>query len=213
MEAIILYILLFLSGTITRLMGAAPQASAFSPIATLTHLMLYIIPSLALIWYIICKSWKLEYWLVRPGKKDVISGLITLPCLILLGSAASLISLYIGDSSLRTTLHSPTTVSGWIILSLYCIFFAYLEESFFRFYLLGKRKEMNLGATQALILSVILFSLCHLSSGPWGFLNAALCGALLGFMFLRYNSLHGIAVAHGLYNIASYVLNALTVKT
>jgi len=212
-EAMILYILLFFSGTVSHVIGAVPQAAAFSPAAELSKLALYIVPSLAIIWYIIYRTWKLEYWFLKPGKKDIISGLITFPCLIIIGSSVSLVSKYIGGSSPQITIHSPSTVSGWIILCLVCIFFAYLEDTFFRFYLLSKRKEMNLSATGALILSTALFSVCNISSGPWGFLNAALCGTLLGFMFLRYNSLHGIAVAHGLYNITSYILNALINKT
>jgi len=213
MEAIILYILLFFSGTITQVIGAfagaSTQVAAFSPIMELSKLALYIIPSLALIWYIMFRTWKLEYWLVRPGKKDVISGLITFPCLIFIGSAISLIAMYARDPTAQVTIQSPSTAIGWIVLCLVCIFSAYLEETFFRFYLLSKRKEMNMSATHALIFSTALFSICHISAGPWGFLNAALSGTFLGFMFLRYNSLHGIAIAHGLYNITSYVLNAL----
>jgi membrane protease YdiL (CAAX protease family) len=44
--------------------------------------------------------------------------------------------------------------------------------------------------------------------GPWGFLNAALAGTALAFVFLRYGSLHGIALAHGLYNLFAYALAA-----
>jgi membrane protease YdiL (CAAX protease family) len=37
-------------------------------------------------------------------------------------------------------------------------------------------------------------------------LNAVLAGALLALVFLRYRSLHGIALAHGLYNVFVYAL-------
>jgi len=91
-----------------------------------------------------------------------------------------------------------------------CLFAAYLEESYFRFYLLSKRHEMNMSDTSALLFSTALFSVCHIYEGPWGFTNAVLAGAFLGFIFLRYNSLHGIAIAHGMYNISVFVINALT---
>jgi len=97
----------------------------------------------------------------------------------------------------------------WVILFIICFLSAYLEESYFRFYILTKRKKLNLSDTSALALSVILFSICHIYMGPWGFLNAVISGTFLGFMFLRFNSLHGIAIAHGLYNIAVYVIYAI----
>jgi membrane protease YdiL (CAAX protease family) len=54
-----------------------------------------------------------------------------------------------------------------------------------------------------------LFSICHIYEGPWGFLNAALSGVVLAYAFLRFRSLHGVAIAHALYNILAYVLAAV----
>jgi membrane protease YdiL (CAAX protease family) len=85
---------------------------------------------------------------------------------------------------------------------------AYLEETFFRFYLLTRRDELGLDAAPALALSVILFSVCHIYEGPWGFLNAVISSAFLGFIFLRFKALHGIAIAHGCYNLSVYIINA-----
>jgi hypothetical protein len=42
--------------------------------------------------------------------------------------------------------------------------------------------------------------------GPWGVLNAVLAATLLSFLFLHFKSLHGIALAHGLYNAFVYAL-------
>jgi membrane protease YdiL (CAAX protease family) len=67
---------------------------------------------------------------------------------------------------------------------------------------------MNLNAPCALAFSVLLFSICHIYEGPWGFLNSVISAAILGFIFLRYQSLHGIAAAHGLYNITVYLINS-----
>ncbi|MCL2800620.1 MAG: CPBP family glutamic-type intramembrane protease [Treponema sp.] len=207
-EAIILYILLFFSVSAAQILGAPSQAQGFSVLGEALRIVLNIIPSLALIWYLLIKTWKIDYWGARLGKKDLISGFITYPCLLLIGSSITLISIYIGGTS-KIILHSPSTAAGWAVLSLSCLLAAYLEESFFRFYLLSKRKELNLSASSALAFSVILFSVCHIYAGPWSFLNAVISGTFLGFMFLRYNSLHGIAIAHGLYNITLYILNAI----
>ncbi|MCL2442760.1 MAG: CPBP family intramembrane metalloprotease [Treponema sp.] len=206
-EALILYILLFFSGSAAVVTGA--EAADFSAVAALTRIFLYLIPSLALVWYLLVRSWKVEFWGVRPGKKDLVSGLITLPCLLITGAVIAFASSYIGGPSANMRLQSPSTAAEWAVLVLFCLFSAYLEESYFRFYLLSKREELNLNASSALALSVALFSVCHIYEGPWGFLNAVISGTILGFIFLRYNSLHGIAIAHGLYNIAAYILNAV----
>jgi membrane protease YdiL (CAAX protease family) len=110
--------------------------------------------------------------------------------------------------SAQVLLHSPSTPAGWIVLGFSLIIAAYTEESFFRFYLLSRKDEFKMSAAQALMFSVLLFSICHIYEGPWGFLNAALSGTFLCFIFLRYKSIHGISIAHGLYNIVIFAINA-----
>jgi membrane protease YdiL (CAAX protease family) len=144
---------------------------------------------------------------VKPGRKDYISFIITLPFLLITGLFVSLIGAYINGTSSQA-FSSPSTPTEWVFLSITCLLSSYLEESYFRFYLLSKREELNLNNTSALAFSVILFSICHIYEGPWGFMNAAISGTVLGFVFLRYYSIHGIALAHALYNISIYVINS-----
>jgi len=206
LEALILYVVLFFSGSIGLSTGGE---SGFSGITELARLLTYTIPSLALIWYLLLKVKKPVKWGVIPGKKDLIACLITFPCLLITGFVIAAISSNVSGSSAQISLHFPSTTRGWILLCISCIISAYLEESFFRFYLLSRRDEMRLSPAFALAVSVALFSICHIYEGPWGFLNSVIAGTLLGFIFLRYNSLHGVAVAHGLYNIAVYAIYAL----
>jgi len=207
-EALILYIVLFFSGTAGSIINGAQKAD-FSITAQITGILLYTIPSLALIWYMILKARRIEDWIIRPGRKDLISGLITLPCLLIISIAISFVSSYIGGSQARVSLNSPSTAPGWIVLCVSCVCAAYLEESYFRYYLLTRNDELNLNASSALVFSTVLFSICHIYEGPWGFLNAVLSGVFLCYIFLRYNSLHGTAIAHGLYNIFVYVANTI----
>jgi len=211
LEAVILYFVLFLSGSASFFSnGSMPAAqTGFSTSAALSGIFMRSIPSLALIWFLLLKKKKLKDWGIRPGLKDLISGIITLPGLLIIGFMVTYASSKIGETSLKITLYSPSTVPEWIILSLSCLFAAYLEESFFRFYLLSRRNELKISAVCAFALSVALFSICHIYEGPWGFLNAVLSSALLCFMFLRYKSIHGISVAHAMYNIAVYVINSM----
>jgi len=209
-EFIILYVVLFLSGSAgAAITNAATGVEGFSATVELARIFLYSIPSLALIWYLLLKVKKAENWDILPGKKDLVSGLVALPCLFITGSVIAFISSYIGGASAQVLLHSPSTLMEWVILCFSCIFAAYLEESFFRFYILARRDELKLNAPSAMVVSVALFSICHIYEGPWGFLNAALSGTFLCFLFLRYKSLHGIAGGHALYNISVYVINAI----
>jgi len=208
-EIIILYILLFFSGSAAFLTGSGAEGAVFSVKGEITKILFYCIPALALIWHLIIKSWKIEYFLIKPGRKDLISGLIVFPCLLITGFSVTAASSIIGAAPAQFALHSPSSAIEWAVLCVSCFLFAYLEESYFRFYILSKREELHLSSQSALIFSVALFSICHIYEGPWGFLNAVISGTFLCFIFLRYNSLHGIAIAHGLYNISVYALNAV----
>ncbi|MDR2943047.1 MAG: CPBP family intramembrane metalloprotease [Treponema sp.] len=214
LEAVILYIVLFLSGSASFFTNSHQTAAqtGFSIMSALNSIFLRSIPSLALIWFLLLKKKKLKDWGIRPGLKDLISCVITLPCLLIIGFTVTYISSKIGESSLQITIISPSNGPEWAVLSVSCVLAAYLEESFFRFYLLSRRHELKLTALYALVLSVALFSICHIYEGPWGFLNAVLSSVLLCFMFLRYKSIHGISIAHAMYNIAVYIINTM-IKT
>jgi membrane protease YdiL (CAAX protease family) len=208
LEALLIYILLFFSGSASFFVSAA-AAEGFSSHVELLKIFLYCIPSLALIWYLLLRVKSVKEWNIKPGKNDLISGLITLPCLLITGFAIAFISSYTGESNIQVKQNFPSASFEWVILSFSCILAAYLEESFFRFYILSRRDELKMSAISAMILSVALFSICHIYEGPWGFLNAVLSAVILAFVFLRYNAIHGIAIAHGLYNIAVFVINKL----
>ena len=210
-ETLVLYFVLFFSGS-TGFFTIASEPGSFSITAELVRLFVYTIPSLVLIWYLLYRSWVRKTWNIRPGKKDLTPCLISLAGLLITGFLIAFVSSGIDANAAQVQLKLPSTTAGWVVLCISCISAAYLEESFFRFYILSRRDEMRLNAASALIVSVALFSICHIYEGPWGFLNSVLSGALLSFIFLRYNSLHGIAAAHSLYNIAVYAINAVLIK-
>jgi len=209
-EALLLYIILFLPGAaVGRFANPAEQFISFSISAEIVRILLYNIPSIALIWYLLLKTKQLKDWGVTfPGKKDLLPWLICLPALLVTGFIIATMSSAFGDKGQMAIIH-PNTVPGWIIICISCFTTGYLEESYFRFYLLSRRKELYLSNTSALLFSTAVFSICHLYAGPWGFLNAVFAGIILCFIFLRYNSLHGIAFAHGLYNITAYIISAV----
>jgi membrane protease YdiL (CAAX protease family) len=182
----------------------------FSWTAETGRLLMYTLPALTLVWYLLLRGKSLrKTGITFPRKKDFTAASLVFAALTLIGVTISLVSAQFGEAAFLRQYISPKTVTGWAVLAVSCVSSAYLEESFFRFYLLSKKEEMGLGPMSAVLVSTILFSMCHIYEGPWGFLNSALSGVVLAFAFLRFRSLHGIAAAHALYNILAYVLGAV----
>jgi membrane protease YdiL (CAAX protease family) len=182
----------------------------FSAIYETTRIVMYTIPSLILVWYLMLKQKSLREWGVTlPRKKDMYSAALTFPALVLVGLTFSFVSPYFDDIPAGPKFLPPGSAAAWVVLIVSCTISAYLEESYFRFYLLSKREEMGLGPHRAVLVSTLLFALCHVYEGPWGFLNSTLSGVILAVVFLRFRSLHGIAAAHAMYNILVYALGTI----
>ncbi|MCL2139707.1 MAG: CPBP family intramembrane metalloprotease [Treponema sp.] len=217
-EAIIIFAVLFFRifsiTAISEPSAAMPDGTAavipveFSVFSETTKIFSYTIPAIALIWYLLLKVKNFKDWGIgMPQKKDIFALLISLPALVLISITIYFVSSFIDPNTMPVNRQlPPQTVFSWSILVFSCICSAFLEESYFRFYLLSKREDMKLNTNTAVILSALLFSYCHFYEGPWGFLNAALSGVVLSFTFLRFRSLYGITAAHALYNILAFSL-------
>ena len=228
MEPLILYFVLFFPGIYasgisleTPLAGTIP----FSAIRELGRTLTYTIPSLALLWYIILgrvgsdKMPEKLKWILFPGlkklqKRDLLPFAAGLPGLVIIGLAisqlVSIVPIYEilpnGSFSPPLLVEAPGNVWGWIVMAFSCIGTGYLEESYFRYYLLTRLENALPSPVFRIIISTVLFSFCHMYEGPWGILNAVLAGLFLSMLFIRYGSVHGIAWAHGAYNIFVYTM-------
>jgi membrane protease YdiL (CAAX protease family) len=202
-EPLILYFVLFLSGSVYP--APPPLLIPFSLSAELVRTFFYNIPSLALIWYILLRSKSFRAWGAGISfPRDLPSLALTFPGMILIGFTISAVSSFFPGIPEGPRVESPENIPGWLVLVLSCLSTGYLEESFFRFYLHRKLEDHGISQGRTVLVSVFLFSICHIYEGPWGCLNAILAGFLLSFVFMRFRSLHGIAFAHGLYNIFVY---------
>ena len=83
----------------------------------------------------------------------------------------------------------------------------YREEVFFRAYLLNRASEIGLNTAVSVLLAALLFALGHLYQGAGAFVGTFAIGVILGFVYLRYRSLHAIAWAHGIYNTVALLMS------
>jgi membrane protease YdiL (CAAX protease family) len=211
MEALILFFVLFFPGVYTMGVYAATETPIpFSALNELARTLTYTLPAFALLWYIISdKKGFTALKREKPGKKDFLPFAAGFAGLVLIGTGISLlISLLSQNQGVTPPLkvEAPAGVIGWIIMVVSCLCTGYLEESYFRYYLLSKLEDSRPRAIMMVFFSTFLFSVCHIYEGPLGIINAALAGALLSTLFIRFRSLHGIAWAHGVYNIFVYVM-------
>jgi membrane protease YdiL (CAAX protease family) len=88
----------------------------------------------------------------------------------------------------------------------FCIVSAYREELFFRSYLLTRLGQLGVAPQFAIAATALLFSAGHLYAGWGGAAGAALQGILLAVVFLRFRTIHTIAIAHGLYNFSIFCI-------
>ena len=208
LEALLLYIILFFS----------PALAAFSTAnGDLQRILLYSLPSLALLWHIISgrrgfSALKKE----KVAKKDLVSLVLSLAGLLLIALLLSFLVEVLSreyqnsiEVNLPPTITLPQSFLHWIVVFISCLFTGYLEESYFRYYLLGVMEEHLKSKLMRVFFSVLLFAFCHSYAGAFSIVNAVLSGTLLSLVFLRFRSLHGIAMAHALYNFSVYLLAAL----
>jgi membrane protease YdiL (CAAX protease family) len=187
----------------------------------LSRIFGYTIPSLLLLWYIFFIKGKKIF----PKKNlsgDFQSLMIALPGLLGIGLGISVLSSILPGAGTAAIMEAPGGPGAWLLMILSCFGTGYLEETYFRHYLLGRSWEPDdgglpaglsalrakAGAVPGIAASTALFSVCHIYEGPWGMANAALAGILLSLIYTHYGAVHGLAWAHGVYNIFIYANGA-----
>ena len=214
MEALILYFVLFFPSVFASA-GALPEVESipYSMIRESTRFLTYTLPSLVLIWYLVTdKRGVRAIRGLKPEAGDFKPFAIGLICLICIGFGISYLVTFLSETlglPIPPQMESPSTILGWTVLTIACLGTGYLEETYFRYYFLSRLKSAIPQTSLRIILSTGLFSLCHLYEGPLGILNSVLAGILLSVLFCRYRSLHGIAWAHGAYNLFVYAIGTV----
>ena len=204
-----MYFVLFFPGV--YLSGfSGGEAVPFALLRELGRTLTYTIPSLTLLWYLITdKKGFGSLREIKPEKHDILTFALGFPGLIIISLFISLLA-YLFSQKLGINpppkIEGPETAAGYAILVFSCLGTGYLEESYFRYYLLARLESAIPLTALRIALSTLLFSLCHIYEGPWGILNAIMAGVLLSIFFIKWRSIHGIAWAHGAYNLFVYIM-------
>jgi membrane protease YdiL (CAAX protease family) len=149
--------------------------------------------------------------LVRPRFADLVCFAAALPGLIVIGAVVGFAASFSGLFA-ESPITIPVNFQGWTAVILTSLTIGYLEEGYFRCYLLTRLGGAGFGAVKSIIIAVLVFSLCHVYEGPWGIINAAAAGVFLSILFIRRKRYHGLALAHGFYNILVFLFTALVAQ-
>jgi membrane protease YdiL (CAAX protease family) len=201
-EPLILYGILFLPGALRH--DPPSELVVFSVYRELIRTFVYNLPALALIGYLWLKSGRTGR-VFLPGLQDLFGFLLAFPSLVLTGICVSRTAAFFPELPTNIRIEAPGDLTGFAALFFSCISTGYLEEGYFRYYLGEKIGEFGLGPRSFLLISTVLFSFCHVYEGPWGTMNSVLAAVILALVYTRFHSLHGIALAHGFYNMVVYL--------
>lgn len=132
--------------------------------------------------------------------------------LLLIGTGTALAeSFFQTDVPAGPLFARPEGAAEIAVMAVSCIAAAYLEEAFFRVFLLRRLLAHGAGGSDtggfsASLVSAALFAACHGWEGAAGIVGAFLSGLFLNYWITRTKSLSGAAVSHAAYNIAVYLL-------
>jgi membrane protease YdiL (CAAX protease family) len=141
-------------------------------------------------------------------KRDLRETALCLPGLCITGVLVSLAAGLAGNPG--KPVPAPDNPLSWAAAVFGSLTTGYLEESYFRVYLPRRILSAGPGFVTAFAVPALIFGLCHAYEGLWSFANALLAGTFLSLVYIKTASFHGIALAHGLYNILVYLHAALS---
>jgi membrane protease YdiL (CAAX protease family) len=181
---------------------------AFSIKAHLSHIARFDLPFLMIVRALAQRDNFFNGWKERgktPAPRIVSGIFFTAASLFAIALFLSFLASLAGDEAAGPPVEGPGNFGGLAVVLLSCLCTAYLEEGFFRFYLLEKMSLLGRGIVFSVVVSALLFAALHLWEGPWGVFNAAAAAFLLSFVYIETRNLHIAALAHFCYNVAVYL--------
>lgn len=98
---------------------------------------------------------------------------------------------------------------GWALIVALMLSVAWVEELFFRGYILLRLRQLGASATAAIGLSALLFAVGHGYQGAAALAFSFAVGGFLGILWIRRPTILGFVVGHGVYNTAALLLLSL----
>jgi len=217
-EFALLFSVLFLPGIVSQ--GAGVDPAGFERVAYHLLVLAVALPQLLIVLYVSdlrIPGSSLRFGWRAPSWKD--AGTAALTYLGVMGGAITISAIIGAISAFLPEIESaflprvmwrfsaPALIPLALISSLAV---GYREEVFFRAYLINRSSEIGVSTVGAVGGGAVLFAVGHLYQGVAGFVVALLLGVALGAIYARTRSLHGVAVAHGLYNLTILLISGTT---
>ena len=146
----------------------------------------------------------------RPGTTAVLTWVVLLGASFTVSALAALVNLSSPEAGSRAVIASlqasapPAVWAPVLILAMGSV--GYVEELFFRGYLVGRFRQVGATPVQAVLVSAVMFSLGHGYQGPAALVFSFIAGGLLGLLWLRRGHLAAFAGGHTVYNLTALVL-------
>jgi membrane protease YdiL (CAAX protease family) len=204
-EPLIIFIVLFFPGLYFSLVSVTVSVTQFDINQEMMRIITHNIPALCLIWFFLLKEpIRSVLGILKPQKKDFFQALTVILGLLIIGFAVGVMGNLIFQKEIE-----ELAISGffsWIIIILSCMSTGYMEESYFRVYIINHLTLSGIKQRTILIASSVLFAICHIYEGPAGFITSLLAGMFLSYVYIKRKSIHGIALGHAFYNLTAYLL-------
>jgi membrane protease YdiL (CAAX protease family) len=146
----------------------------------------------------------------RPCRKDIAPFFFSLGSLFLTGFLVWVLAFFAASFFVppgeEFTITKPEGAAAWAGIAVLCLFTGYWEEGLFRVYFLTVCGRAGIKHPVSVLVSSLVFALCHTYEGPLGMINAGIAGILLSVVFLKTRSYHGPALAHAAYNLFAYII-------
>ncbi len=149
-------------------------------------------------------SWN-ELGLLRPKWIDLATGIVlfivNFTCAYVVLLAVSSLRTSDADATQGRLAHifpSAKTSIDYVAIALASIAVGFGEELLFRGYILSRWQAMSGSASQAVLVSSILFGIAHTYQGLLGVVSAAVTGIVFGFAFIFLRRLWPLVIVHAL---------------
>lgn len=111
----------------------------------------------------------------------------------------------IRDSQTVVKIVGPIGIWQWIVCIAGSLGTAFIEESFFRSHLLSRLRQAGLPKLLRIIISSLVFAICHVYLGISPMIFSLIAGIILAYFFEKGSSLYLLILSHTSYNILSWI--------